>query len=523
MRGGIPPRAHFDPQIPHDYRIVLTGSGTDKYPARQHAQAVVRHLEIAEGLIYLPGKPTVYLEDSDQTVPFRQRRYFFYLSGVNESDAHITYDVKRDHLTLYIQPVDPRKVIWFGRGSTVEEAENKYDIDSVRLSTSLTDDITRWVLRNPQRKIYALHKDQLPDDYPSTIPSSTFDTQALLPALNASRGIKSPHEISLIRRAVDLSSVAHRGVLHHITCLRNEAQIHALFVDICIAHSAKHQGYAPIVASGTHASTLHYAKNDGPLEGRGLVLVDAGSEWENYSSDITRTFPISAKGWASRESEEIYAIVEEMQERCVENLKPGVRYLDLHLLAHRIAVEGLMRLGILYQNDVEEVIKKGASQPFFPHGLGHHIGLEVHDVSEGPIMGLAEARQDMADFTEYGKVLGCPRGGAEAMGYKMPCTIGSPRLAPNMVLTVEPGVYFSKYALDKIYLPNPQVAQYINQEVLQRYMHVGGVRIEDDILITEDGYENLTTAPKGEEMLRVIREGANCGHGADCRFRIDSP
>ena len=206
--------------------------------------------------------------------------------------------------------------------------------------------------------------------------------------------------------------------------------------------------------------------------------MDAGSEWENYSSDITRTFPITAQGWASKESEEIYAIVEEMQERCIKKLKPGVRYLDLHLLAHRIAVEGLMRLGILYQNDVDDVIKEGASQPFFPHGLGHHMGLEVHDVSDEPIIGLAETRQNMDDFSAYGEILGETRCGEKVTGYKMPCTIGSPRLAPNMVLTVEPGIYFSKYALDKIYLPNPQVAKYINQEVLRQYIHVGGVRIE---------------------------------------------
>lgn len=348
----------------------------------------------------------------------------------------------------------------------------------MHLSTSLNDDISCWVLYNPQRTIYALHKDQLPDNYPSMIQSSICDSQALLPALNASRCIKSPHEISLIRRAVELSSIAHRGVLHHITGLRNEAQIHALFVDICIAHGAKHQGYPPIVASGTHASTLHYAKNDQPLKGRGLVCMDAGSEWENYSSDITRTFPISAKGWASKESEEIYAIVEEMQECCIRGLKPGVRYLDLHLLAHRIAVEGLMRLGILHQNDVDEVIKKGASQAFFPHGLGHFIGLEVHDVSRHPLMGLAGARPDMNDLREYREILGGLGGEEEVMGYKVPCTVRSPLLAPNMVLTVEPGIYFSKYALDKIYLPKPEIARCISQEVLQRYMHVGGVRIE---------------------------------------------
>ena len=247
--------------------------------------------------------------------------------------------------------------------------------------------------------------------------------------------------------------------------------------------------------------------------------MDAGCEWECYASDITRTFPTHADGWATRETAEIYAIVEEMQEECIRRLRPGVRYLDLHMLAHRIAIQGLTRLGILKQGNVEEVMREGITRAFFPHGLGHHMGLEVHDVSSVSLMS--------ATTTDQGKVLhDCTTVDANdflvlqtSSNYRHPCTISSPLLAENMILTVEPGIYFSRYALEAVYLPDPEWVKFVDREVLERYMHVGGVRIEDDILITWDGYENLTMAPKGGEMLRLVKEGAACEHGAACGFR----
>lgn len=321
----------------------------------------------------------------------------------------------------------------------------------MRLTTSLNDDICHWITHSPShpRKFYVLHEDQIPHSLPLSDPPLDVDSWTLIAALNHSRAIKSPHEISLIRHAIKISSIAHRSVLHHITSFKSEAEIHALFLDICISHGAKSQAYAPIVASGTNASTLHYTKNNEFLKGRGLVCMDAGCEWECYSSDITRTFPVHEHGWASRETENIYQVVQEMQESCIERLKPGIRYLDLHALAHRIAAKGLIRLGIFKNDvDVDAVIDTGASKAFFPHGLGHHMGLEVHDVSGWPLLGFEQNGRQQFLVHQVGKNI-CPsaRGNIDlSCGIHNDkeltalCTVEAGLLEENMVLTVEPGI-----------------------------------------------------------------------------------
>lgn len=311
--------------------------------------------------------------------------------------------------------------------------------------------------------------------------------------MDAARVIKDPCEVKLIQHANSVSAHAHREVLAGIHRFRNEAQIEATFVDACMSQGAKHQAYSVIAASGENNSTLHYVKNDEPLKGRQLVCLDAGCEWDCYASDVTRTFPISGS-WPSQEAKDIYELVQLMQTSCIEKLQPGVRFLDLHVLAHKIAIKGLLRLGILGGGTPEEMYESGASRAFFPHGLGHHLGLEVHDVA--PM--LQVPRQQRLDAQLMSRDQRCMH----------PCTLDSWALEEGMVITVEPGIYFSRYGLEHIYLRSRKISKFINLAVVKRYLPVGGVRIEDDILITADGYRNLTTAPKGEEMLRIIREGA---------------
>lgn len=345
----------------------------------------------------------------------------------------------------------------------------------MHLTTSLQDDIYRQINHSPshQRKFYVLHKDQLPTTLPPLDPPLDVDTWTLITALDHSRAIKSPHEISLIRQAIKISSIAHRSVLHHITSLKSEAEIHALFLDICISHGAKSQAYTPIVASGTNASTLHYTKNNELLKGRESVCMDAGCEWKCYSSDITRTFPINETGWASRETENIYQIVQEMQERCIEQLKPGIRYLDLHALAHRVAAKGLIRLGIFKHDvDVDAVIDIGASKAFFPHGLGHHMGLEVHDVSSTPLLGFEQERRQEFWVNQVGKNkysnagdnndLSC--GGHDDRNPTALFNVDAGLLEENMVLTVEPGIcklQTGSFALLKLLTWNGQTSHHM--------------------------------------------------------------
>ena len=171
-------------------------------------------------------------------------------------------------------------------------------------------------------------------------------------------------------------------------------------MNVCISHQAKQQAYDPIAASGPNAGTLHYDANNENFEGRQLMCLDAGCEYELYSSDITRTFPL-AESWPTKEAENIYKLVERMQESCIERLAPGVRYLDLHILAHQIAIDGLLKLGILHNGTREEIYAAGTSRAFFPHGLGHHIGLEVHDVGQAELMSVSMGKAVLQQVRRY--------------------------------------------------------------------------------------------------------------------------
>lgn len=175
----------------------------------------------------------------------------------------------------------------------------------------MPDEIEHWLRINRQKKVYVLRESQsLRHIINRTLePNLNYNMDALLPALDASRTIKDHDEIVAIRKAIKISSIAHRAVLHHITALKTEAEVHALYLDVCIAHGTQLQAYPPIVASGSNASVLHYIENDQSLKGRSLLCMDAGCEWECYASDITRTFPLNANGWPSKETEEIYSLV----------------------------------------------------------------------------------------------------------------------------------------------------------------------------------------------------------------------
>lgn len=257
------------------------------------------------------------------------------------------------------------------------EFESSYDFDTVMLTSSMPAEIEHWILRNRHQKVYVLRESQtLRSNINDTI-EPIYDMESLLPAIDAARVIKDHDELESIRKAIQISSLAHRTVLHHITALKSETDVHALYLDVCIAHGAGLQAYPPIVASGKNASVLHYGANKKSLKGQSLLCLDAGCEWECYASDITRTFPLQANGWATEEAAETYALVEEMQERCIEMLGPGVRYLDAFLLADRIAAQGLMRLGVLKTGNIETILGSGVVRAFFPHGLGHHMGLDV--------------------------------------------------------------------------------------------------------------------------------------------------
>lgn len=340
----------------------------------------------------------------------------------------MTYDIEADELTLYIPPINPKRVIWNGRGSTIAEAYDKYDVDGVLYSTKLHDMVETW-MEHHEGDVYILHPTQAAK--PGDDKSPRVNYTKLQQAADECRVIKDPHEIGLIKKANEITARAHRKVLSSVRSLKNEAQVEALFLDACVSKDAKHQAYEIIAASGENASTLHYVKNDEALAGRQLMCLDAGCEWQNYASDVTRTFPLSGS-WPSKEAKDIQDLVQHVQTVCIEQLRPGTRFLEVHMLAHKLIVDGLLKLGILHNGSAEEILTAGTSLAFFPHGLGHHMGLEVHDVSGVPV---DTAATDPTSVSRYHHSL------FESAMFRAPVDMRSGGLKEGMVVTVEPGMY----------------------------------------------------------------------------------
>ncbi|TAQ87731.1 hypothetical protein B7494_g3965 [Chlorociboria aeruginascens] len=446
-----------------------------KYPAKAHARQVVEYIKKTKsnpsGIIYLEGQKTRMIEDNDETVPFRQRRYFYYLTGCDLADCYFTYDISSDKSTLFIPPVDPESVIWSGLPLSVDEALALYDVDYVQTSNN----VNPFLAHPDAAKSYVWAIANQISDHITFLEFQDKDFNVLKEAIEECRVIKDEYEIALTKKANAISTIAHTAVLKAVKAAKNERELEALFLERSIANGAREQAYHSIVASGTAAATLHYVKNYEPLEGKLNLLLDAGAEFKCYASDVTRTFPISGK--FSPESRAIYDIVFQMQDVCTNMLKAGVLWDDVHLTAHKIAIEGLLSLGIL-KGDKEEILKARTSVAFFPHGLGHYLGMDTHDTGGHPNY------EDEDSMFRYLRVRG--------------------KLPAGSIITVEPGIYFCEFIISP-YLSDPTQAKYIDKATLDKYWEVGGVRIEDNILITDEGYENLTTAAKSvADMERLI-------------------
>jgi Xaa-Pro dipeptidase len=450
-----------------------------KYPAKAHAKKVadeiVRQGGDKTGTVYLEGQKSRYWEDNDEHAPFRQRRNFFYLSGCNVPDCYLAYHIESEKLTLFIPPIEPDDVIWSGLPLLPEEAMEKYDIDAVLTTDKVNSHLTSS--DTAHTTLYAISNQV--SDHITFLSYSSTNFDLLKPILETARVTKSPYEIALIHRANAISTEAHVAVMKAVSKAKNETELEALFLKSCIERGAKEQAYHGIVAAGENAATLHYVKNDASIPGKLNVLLDAGCQVSCYASDITRTFPVS--GTFSKESSAIYSIVLEMQKRSIGMLRAGVRWEDVHTLAHKIAISGLLELGILRGGTADELFEARTSVAFFPHGLGHYLGMDTHDTGGNP---------DYADkdpMFRYLRVRGT--------------------LPADSVVTVEPGIYFCRFIIEK-WLEDPKQKQYVDEQVLERYWSVGGVRIEDNILITENGCENLTSTPKEIDELKAIITGA---------------
>ncbi|KAL1592321.1 hypothetical protein SLS60_011398 [Paraconiothyrium brasiliense] len=445
-----------------NYEDVLKG----KYPAKLHAKKVADWIVARggdrTGTIYLEAQKQRLLEankrDNDAPVLFRQRRSFYYLSGCNLADSYLIYDIYSDKLSLFIPPIKPDEVIWSGLPMTVEQAKEKYDVDEVKTTADVNSHLAS-TSTSAQSTIFAI-PEQVSDDITFlSYKEKNFDL--LKVAIETCRVTKSDYEVALLRKANEVSTAGHVDVMKAASKAKNETELEAVFVKSHLEQNAKNPAYHPIVAAGENGATLHYTPNDAPITDQNLLLLDAGAEWHNYCADITRTFPL--KGDFTEESLGIYKIVLEMQKQTVAKLKAGLLWDDVHELAHKVLIDGLLKLGIL-KGSAEEIFEARTSVAFMPHGLGHYIGMDVHDT------GGNANYQDTDPMFKYLRVRG--------------------KLPAQSVITVEPGCYFCRFIIEP-FLQDPEQAKYIDKLVLDRYWSVGGVRIEGKLSVHMGVYAHL--------------------------------
>lgn len=335
---------------------------------------------MTQGLIYLQGQVSIDWADSDTEAPFRQHRHAYYLSGADFPGVAVTYDVGKDDLILWIPIRKPQDVLWHGSLPSIEECAAKSDLDSVRdikdLQAYLEDTLSAQE-KAPTVFVpnISMRPPQLSWERPADGLSLPIDSTHLLPAMGLARAIKTPYEIAQIRKAVEISSEAHRTVQRHIKSLKSEAEVENMFIAKCRELGARNQAYNVIAGAGPNAATLHYASNNEAFGTRQLMVLDAGCEFECYASDVTRTFPLN--GQFSDEAKKIYQIVAEMQESSIAMIRPGVNWVRVSENASKVAYKGLLNLGIIQRGRTGDLPSESIARVFFPHGLGHLVGLDT--------------------------------------------------------------------------------------------------------------------------------------------------
>ena len=302
-------------------------------------------------------------------------------------DSYLTYNIEQDELTLFIPPIDPDSVIWMGLPLSPEEAKQKYDVDIVLPTTEINASLAHYGATSQAlvKRVFAIESQVSSET--TFLPFQETNFEFLRKAIELCRKEKDEYEIALLQHANDVTAKGHIAVMKAAKSAKNERELEAAWTSTTMAHGCKENSYSPIMASGTGAATLHYQRNDQDLvdpatgETKLNLLVDAGCESRTYCADVTRTFPLSGK--FTPESRAIYDIVLEMQNQCLDMIKAGMMWEDIHARAHRIAIAGLLKLGILKGTE-DEIFEKGISVAFFPHGLGHYLGMDTHDVGGEP-------------------------------------------------------------------------------------------------------------------------------------------
>ena len=446
-----------------------------KIPQTEYQQRRVQLMSMLDShsAVLLPGAK-LCIRNRDAEYPFRQSSDFLYLTGFPEPEGFLLLLPDGNgggQSVLFCLPRDPEKETWNGYRYGPEGVLDSFNIDlaynldeidqkMVELLNGKTDlyyplaqdeelssQIQSW-----RQQIQSKHRSSHP--VPQTL-------RNIEPLLHEMRLIKSPQEQAVMRAAGALSAEAHVSAMQHCQPGLMEYQLEAKILYCFADQGVRSAAYNTIVGGGANGCILHYTENRDPLKAGDLVLIDAGAEVDGYAGDITRTFPVN--GTFTSDQRALYQWVLDAQIAAIETIKPGVSWNRPHEVAVEVLTKGLLQLGLL-EGELSELIESEAYRPFYMHRTGHWLGLDVHDVGEYK----AVDNQDSKAKESWRA------------------------LEPGMVLTVEPGLYIGP-----------------NCETVDPRWRGLGVRIEDDVLVTESGCEILTAAvPKTVEQIEALMKTA---------------
>jgi Xaa-Pro aminopeptidase len=407
--------------------------------------------------LIIPGADLQY-RNADSSYALRQESSFYYLSGFSEpaSVMVLLNTGEKIESLIFVPEKDKLKEIWDGYRAGPEGAIDDFLFDQA-FENNKINELMPEVLRGLEKVFYPIGKksgfDQTVIDWTCAANSKDRHSKSIdiidgSSLIGNMRLIKDEHEINIMKKACEISAEAYIDVMKSIKPGDNEQGVEALFLYEFAKRGGRFPAYTPIVAGGESACVLHYIENDKDLKGSDLILVDAGCEYQMYASDITRTFPVGGK--FSKEQLDIYNIVLKANLAAIDAVKTGTSIMEPQIISEKVITEGLVELGIL-SGDVDTLHKEGAFKIFYMHKIGHWLGMDVHDVG---------------DYMEEGDYI---------------------KFKPGMVTTIEPGIYISS-----------------SMDVDDKWKGIG-IRIEDDILVTESGNLNLTAkVPSNPQEIEAL-------------------
>ena len=431
---------------------------------KQNRKAFIEKMGRGGVAIFASRPPAMWNHDTEHL--YRPDPNFYYLTGFEEPESIcvIAPDHPKHQYILFVRPKDKQAEIWNGKRVGVKDARKRYGADKVYPIEKFSEKIGKY-LEGTERLYYTLSSNQDVDSeilalFTGSVRSRIRSGQGFhtlvdpSPILSELRLIKNETELQRIQLATEITAAGHVAAMKAVQPGMYEYDLEALVESTFRMNGASGTAFPTIVASGGNATTLHYTTNDCQIEDKTLVLIDAGAEYGRYSGDVTRTFP--ANGTFTKAQREIYQLVLDAHYAIIDCIRPGVSIDEPHQKSIELLTESMLSLGLL-KGKAKKLIKKEAYRQFYMYRIGHMLGLDVHDVNC-----VHDANGDFKTFQ------------------------------PGMVMTIEPGLYVADDT----------------ENVPPAYLGIG-VRIEDDILVTETGCEVLTDAvPKEidevEELVQPL-------------------